>query len=185
MKRIFLTLAVVSTAILAGTFVLGWTIGDAASRDPDVQRRVAWHFLTAVAGLMFAALLHAIVLTYFMGTGRWIEETSQAYRLGEEPMQRSKALKYSTLPWMAGALLLLILTGGFGAVADPASPAGADGFGGISSATLHFLIAALTLAANLFVNVLEYNAIHQNSQLIEDVLANVLRIRKDKGLPTE
>ncbi|MFQ5734885.1 MAG: hypothetical protein ACE5KM_23365, partial [Planctomycetaceae bacterium] len=115
MKRIFATLAVVSTAVLLFAFVLGWLIDDPAARDAAVQRIVAWHFLTAVGGLMFAALVHAIVLTYFMGTGRWLEETSQAYRLGDRWTAGGTALKYRTLPWMAVALLMLIVTGGFGA----------------------------------------------------------------------
>ena len=185
MKRIFATLAVISTSILLATFVLGWTIGDATSRDPDVQQMVAWHFLTAVGGLMFAALVHAIVLTYFMGTGRWLEETSQAYKLSKSRLSESRSLKYRTLPWMAVALLLLIVAGGFGAVADPASPAGAAGFGGIPAATIHFLVASIAIVANAIINFVEYNAIDRNSQLVQEVLDDVHRIRTEKGLPVE
>jgi hypothetical protein len=129
--------------------------------------------------------VHAIVLTYFMGTGRWLEETSQAYSLGTRYTADGKALKYRTLPWMAVALLLLILTGGFGAVADPASPAGADGFAGITAATVHFLTASFTFVANAFVNFVEYGAIDRNSQIIQAVLDEVHRIRREKGLPVE
>jgi hypothetical protein len=154
-------------------------------RDAAVQRHVAWHFLTAVAALMFAALVHAIVLTYFMGTGRWLEETSQAYSLGTKYTAEGRSLKYRTLPWMAVALLMLILTGGFGAIADPASPAGADGFAGIPSATVHFLTATITIALNAVINLLEYSAIDRNSQIIQTVLDDVHRIRREKGLPVE
>ncbi|MFQ5731450.1 MAG: hypothetical protein ACE5KM_05785, partial [Planctomycetaceae bacterium] len=87
--------------------------------------------------------------------------------------------------WMAVALLMLIVTGGFGAAADPVSPAGAGGFFGVPTATVHFLIATLTVAANAAVNLLEYSAIAQNATLIEEVLAEVHRIRRDKGLPVE
>jgi hypothetical protein len=182
-KRIFATLAVFSNVLMLAAFALGWTIGDASLRDATVQQHVAWHFLTAVAALMFAALVHAIVLTYFMGTGRWLEETSQAYSLGTQFTSEGRSLKYGTLPWMAVALLLLILTGGFGAVADPASPAGADGFWGIPAATVHFLTASLTFVANVAVNLAEYSAIDRNSRIIQSVLDEVHRIRREKGLP--
>ncbi len=185
MKRIFSTLAVLSTVVLLTAFVLGWSIDDPSVRDAAVQEGVAWHFLVAVGALMAVALVHAIVLTYFMGTGRWLEETSEAYGLPPTWTEESRRLKYRTLPWMAGALVLLILTGGFGAVADPASPAGANGFGGISAATIHLLIAALTVSTNLIVNLLEYTAIDRNSDLIQQVLDEVHRIRTEKGLPVE
>ena len=185
MQRIFATLAIVATAIMLWAFVLGWMIGDAKTPDVAEQRAVAWHFLTAVGGLMFAALVHAIVLTYFMGTGRWLEETSQAYQLGDHWTAQGRSLKYITLPWMAVALVLLILNGGLGAVADPASPAGAEGFFGVSAATVHLVVASITIAVNAIVNIVEHSAIVQNSRLIEEVLAEVHRIRREKGLPVE
>jgi hypothetical protein len=182
-KRIFATLAVFSNVLMLAAFALGWMIDDPAVRDAAVQRLVAWHFLTAVAALMFAALVHAIVLTYFMGTGRWLEETSRAYSLGTQFTAEGRSLKYRTLPWMAAALLLLILTGGFGAVADPASPAGAEGFAGIPAATVHFLTASVTIALNAVINLLEYSAIDRNSRIVQSVLDEVHRIRREKGLP--
>ena len=185
MQRIFTTLAVFGTVLLLAAFGLGWMIDDPAARDASVQRIVNWHFLTAVGALMFAMLVHAIVLTYFMGTGRWLEEASQAYSLGEKWTAAGTALKYRTLPWMAVALLLLIVTGGLGAVADPASPAGADGFAGIPAGTIHFLVATLTIAANVVINVAEHSAITRNAQLIQHVLDEVHRIRREKGLPVE
>lgn len=185
MKRIFASLAVVGTAAMLATFVLGWLIGDPASHDIAERRMVDWHMLSALGALIFASLVHAIVLTYFMGTGRWLEETSQAYRLGDRWTAGGSSLKYRTLPWMAVGLLLLILTGGLGAVADPAAAGGAKEFFGIPSATVHLLIASLALVANAVINVAEYSAIAQNSMLIDEVLVEVHRIRREKGLPVE
>ncbi|MCH8827956.1 MAG: hypothetical protein IID45_00100 [Planctomycetes bacterium] len=182
MKRIFVTLAVLSTGLLLAAFVMGWMIGDLTRRDAEVQAGFDLHFLTAVAGLMFASLVHAIVLTYFMGTGRWMEETGNVYRLSDEWRAESQRLKYRTFPWMAGALVMLILTGAFGAIADPAT-LGTEGWGGVSAATVHFLVASIAVAANILINVMEYQAIGRNSQLVENVLAEVRRIRQEKGLP--
>lgn len=185
MTRIFATLAVLGTAALIAAYTLGWMIDDPTVPSPEVQRQVAWHFLSGVGGLVFAALVHAIVLTYFMGTGRWLEETSQAYRLPERFSEESRRLKHHTLPWMAVALVMLIITGAFGAIADPASPAGARGFAGISAATVHLLVASATLAVNIVINLVEYASLSRNSELVTEVLQEVHRIRRDKGLPVQ
>ena len=185
MKRIFVTLAVASTGLLIVSFVLGWNIDDPRARDAAVQYQVGNHFLTALGGLVSAVLVHAIVLTYFMGTGRWMEETRQVYRLPENWQAESNRLKYRTLPWMAAALVMLILSGAFGAIADPASPVGADGWGGVSAATVHFLVASTAFSVNLVIYLVEYHAIGRNSELVQEVLDEVHRIRAEKGLPVE
>ncbi|MBD3672123.1 MAG: hypothetical protein HUJ26_01240 [Planctomycetaceae bacterium] len=139
--------------------------------------------LTALAALVFALLVHAILLTYFMGTGRWLEETSKAYKLSPAYCERSAKLKYSTLPLMVVILVLLIITGGLGAAADPLSHVRFRGWFGLSAADIHFLTACLTIGANLLVNLVEYFAIQQNGHLVKEVLGEVQRIREEHGLP--
>lgn len=185
MKRIFVSLALLSNALLVAAFVLGMKIGDPTLRDPSVQGLVGQHFLTSLAALVFAALVHAIVLTYFMGTGRWMEETTEAYQLGGAERARNKRLKYRTIPAMVVCLVLLVASGAFGAAADPASPVKYGGFAGMSAATVHFAIAVVTLVVNLAVNAWEYAAIARNHALIGDVMVEVRRIRAARGLPVE
>ncbi len=81
MKRIFLTLAVLANAVLVTALFFGLWIGDPNTRDLVIQRRVSTHMLIGLGALTFATLVHAILFTYFMGTGRWLEETSRAYSL--------------------------------------------------------------------------------------------------------
>lgn len=182
MTRIILTLATCSSIVLIAALWLGLGIGDASLRDPAVQSRVAVHFLTGVAALVFAVLVHALVVTYFMGTGRWLEETCSAYRLGEDWKSRSRDLKWRLYPAMVGSLLLLILTGALGEAADPASAVEFKGFGPLNAAQVHLLVAIATLLANAAVNVYEYLALRRNGILITDVLAEVRRIRIERGL---
>ncbi len=111
MNRIFTVLATVSNLGLAATFLLGWNIGDPAS--PEAAGRFAWHFLVALGALLLALLVHAVVLTYFMGTGRWIEETSAAYRLDPGVREENIHVKYRTLPGMMACVALLIVTSAF------------------------------------------------------------------------
>ena len=185
MKRIFVSLTLVSTALLAAAFWLGMKIGDPTLRDRAVQGLVGTHFLVSLAALVFAALVHAIVLTYFMGTGRWMEETMLAYQLAGEEWAQQKRLKYRTIPPMIVCLLLLIASGALGAAADPASPVKYEGYGGMPAATVHFAVAIATLAANLIVNVCEFAAIRRNHGLIGEVMSEVRRIRLARGLPVD
>ncbi|MDB4638213.1 hypothetical protein OAF24_04875, partial [bacterium] len=76
MSRIFSSLCVVSTILLIVALVLGLNIDDA--KELSSRGAVSNHMLMALAALVFALLVHAILLTYFMGTGRWLEETSNA-----------------------------------------------------------------------------------------------------------
>lgn len=182
MTRIFLTLAVLSTAALAATFALGWEIGDATSRDLAIQGRVTVHFLTAVGAICFAVLVHALVLTYLMGTGRWLEETCAAYHLGDEWQARSRNLKWRMYPALVLSLTLLIVTGAFGGAADPASAFGFQGFGGLTAGQVHLTVAAVMLACNLVVNVLEFLALRANGAIVSEVLARVRQMRLERGL---
>jgi hypothetical protein len=180
--RIFLPLAILSTASLIVTMVLGLSIDDPRVATEAVQSGVQYHFLTALLALCSTTLVHAIVLTYFMGTGRWIEETSTAYRLSPAFFTRNQSIKYRTIPAMVGAFCLLLFTGALGAAADPASPMQSTGWLGMSPATLHLTSAILSVVVNTGVNYLEFLALERNGQVVEQVLAEVRRIRLEKGL---
>jgi hypothetical protein len=182
MTRIFLSLAVCSNLTLLAALCLGLTIEDASLRDAAVQSRVGVHFLTGVAAIVFGAFVHALVVTYFMGTGRWLEETCNAYRLGKSWHEASRGVKWKLYPALVTSLGLLIATGAFGTAADPASPVGFRGIGPFSAAQVHLSFAVVTLAVNLCVNVWEYSALYRNGKLVTEVLREVRRIRVERGL---
>jgi len=175
-NRIFLTTAIVSNLFLAVTYLIGWSMQDPAIPE---GRGIPFsvHFLCGVASITLAMLIHAIVLTYFMGTGRWIEETSEAYRLGTDGRKRNIKLKYRTLPGMVGCLFLLITVGGFGAAADPGA-----GLGFAAAGTIHMILASLALLVNVLVSFVEYDSICQNGQLINEIMDQVRQIRRERGL---
>lgn len=182
MKRIFLTLAFVATTFLVITIILGLNIGDVRKADPEIQSQVSTHMLIGLGTLTFATLVHAISLTYFMGTGRWIEETSNAYSLPETFYKQSQQIKYRTLPGMTLCIVLLIVTGALGAAADPATPLSLDGTLGMTGAQIHFFTAVATALINLIINFTQFVAIAKNSDVVESVLAEVRRIREERGL---
>ena len=188
MKRIFLTLAVLANIVLLITFGLGWQIGDTTllnGRDPEVNQRIGNHLLLGLGALTSATMVHALILTYFMGTGRWIEETSQAYRLSGEWYRQNQRTKYGILPGIFISFLGLVVTGALGAVADPARAVSLEKTLGIHDSTLHFGAAVCTWIVNLIVNMTQYFAITKNSTIVEGVLAEVRRIRIEKGLPVD
>lgn len=185
MSRIFITLAIVSWLLLGFSFERGWQIDDPTIPTATAQSTVSRHFLISLAALVFATLVHALVLTYFMGTGRWMEETSQAYTLDPKWRQRNQSLKYRTIPLLVLAVLLLITLGASGGASDPASPlhTGWPRWIPVEAARGHLILACVALAFNALVNALEFRAIRLNGKLIEEVIAHVRQMRQERGLP--
>lgn len=183
MKRIFITLVVFSTLLLIAAYALGLAVGDVKITNATARVGLRWHMLTALAAICFASLVHAIWLTYFMGTGRWMEETCRAYGLPEDCQAENRSMKYGTIPAIVGVFLLLLVTGGFGAAVDPGSSVDFRGWAGFSGPMIHFLLASTTLGANVIVNYLEYQTISRNNHLINQVMNEVRRMRIERGLP--
>jgi hypothetical protein len=184
MKRIFLTLTILCTALLIGAFALGFAIVDPRSVSAATRRLLNYHLLTSVASLIFAAFLHAVLLTYFMGTSRWMEEARLAYKLDIRWSEENRRLKYRTLPLMAACLIVLGLNIPLGAMSVDRGNWTLPGGHELSPPRVHFAFAVLTIVVNLAVNVIEYRSIARNSQLIGEVMQEVRRIRLERGLPT-
>jgi hypothetical protein len=159
--------------------VLGWQVGDPMTlngRDPEVNRRIGTHLLIGLGALTSATMVHALLFTYFMGTGRWIEETSHAYSLSDAWYRHNQRIKYGILPGIFIGFLLLVATGALGAVADPATTASLQKTVNINDSTW---------IVNIIINMTQYFAITKNSAIVEGVLAEVRRIRLEKGLPVD
>ncbi len=184
MKRTFLTLTIVSTLLLIAAFVMGYQIGDAHSVAASTRRLMSYHLLISVAALIFAALVHAVLLTYFMGTSRWMDEVRLAYKLDARWFEENRQLKYRTIPLMVCCLLVLILNIPLGASAVDRGNWTLPGGHSLSPSTVHLAFALLTLVINLAVNIREYRAIERNGELIQEVVQEVRRIRQEHGLPT-
>jgi hypothetical protein len=187
-KRIFLTLAILANITMIIALVLGLQVGDPmqnGGRDPAVNARIGTHILIGLGALTSTTMVHALIFTYFMGTGRWLEETATAYGLPDVWYQRNQKIKYGILPGIMISFLMILATGCFGAVADPATAVSLESTIGISDAMLHFSMAVLTWLVTMIINFTQYIAIAQNSAVVEGVLAEVRRIRVERGLPVD
>lgn len=177
MNQIFSVLAIISNLGLLITFLLGWRISDPGSLSELARNQVSNHFLFALGAILLTLLVHAIVLTYFMGTGRWIEETCEAYRFEGAARQENIRLKYRVIPGMVGCMFLLILTGAFGAMSDPAANVRVP-----SAHWIHLSLAILTLTANFATSILEFQMIRRNGALVDLVYREVQTVRREHGL---
>ena len=129
--------------------------------------------------------VHALLFTYFMGTGRWLEETSAAYKLAPKWYEHNQRIKYGILPGIIVSVLMVIAAGSLGAVADPATAVSLEPVFGLSDAMLHFAMALSTWLVTLIINFTQYIAIARNSAVVEGVLGEVRRIRIERGLPVD
>jgi hypothetical protein len=187
-KRIFLTLAILANITMLIAMTLGLQVGDpmkSGGLDPEVNSRIGTHILIGLGALTSTTMVHALIFTYFMGTGRWLEETSAAYSLPQEWYQHNQKIKYGILPGIMISFLMILATGCFGAVADPATAVSLEGVFGMSDSTLHFSMALLTWLITMMIQFTQYVAISRNSAVVEGVLGEVRRIRMERGLPVE
>ncbi len=177
--RIFATLAWFALVLMAATLVIGLSIGDFHQNHDETMRRWATvHRLSGVATGLAVVLVNSIVVTYFIGTSRWCKEVSETYGLGRPYVERANALKRRTFPWAVIGMLTVVGVIALGGAADPATmlPHTEDWV------TPHLLGALVGLAVIAWTFYVEWTNIAANHVVIADVLAEVRRIREQRGL---
>jgi hypothetical protein len=178
MTRIFTTLATLLTLALLVTFAVGlYTM----SLPDTVYKNEVYlvHFTLGLFTALGALLVHCIIFTYFLGTGRWVKEVGLAYSLPDANYpKQTRELKRAAFPPALFAMLIIIATAATGA-GRQTDPAGEFWHWGI-----HLTLAILTLLINLWAFRVEYRCLSTNAAVIEGVLTEVERIRAERGLPS-
>jgi len=157
MHRIFLGLAVTNGSLLAASTVLGFL----ASGEPNAPH-ATWHNLHFLLGLlttMTTLLVHGVAFTYFLGTGRWVKEVVEVYRMPEWVRAQGVRNKRRAFPFELGGMLLI------GAAAWTGAGSDVQGW----PAHWHLAVAAAALAFNLGAYAVEYAAIVAQARLILEV----------------
>lgn len=175
MTRIFTGLAVLESIALLASFALG-TLSKlrGASLDPD-DRIYMIHIVLGLFAVLGALLVHCLIFTYFLGTGRWVKEVGLAYRLPDEPLPKlTRELKRWTFPPALFAMLIAIATAAAGAAAQRRE----------WPWEVHATLATLTLLINLWAFRVEYRNLKANAEVLDRVLVEVDRIRAARGLPS-
>lgn len=174
MTRTFTVLAGIITLLMLATIGVGlWyfvTEEDSASRG-DIY---LIHFVLGLCTALAILLVHCIIFTYFLGTGRWVKEVTLAYRLPDVPWHKAtRELKRATFPPALFSMLIVIATAAAGAGAQLTE----------WPWWIHAVLAFLTVVINLWAFGVEYRNVTANAQVILDVLAEVDRQRAAQGLP--
>jgi hypothetical protein len=179
MTRILFTLATLAMILMIAALVIGLTIGNLYD-DPS-QQTLHWatvHRLTGVAAALAVVFVESVVVTYFIGTSRWCKEVVEAYGLDPSMVAASNRLKRRTFPWALGGMLAVVAVIALGAASDPGArlPNTQDW------ADVHLIGS---IAGVLFIGwsfVVAWNNVFANHGIIQEILADVARIRRDRGL---
>jgi hypothetical protein len=186
MVRIFNNLVRFGAALLLVTWFLGLYVGDPNDpkllNDPTLldhaKTMTRVHMMFGVGLALAVVLINSIVITYFIGTGRWCKEVVETYSLDRRFVEQATILKRTTFPWALGAILAVTGVIALGAAANPF-------IGGTNTAAwvIPHLIGAI--AGFAFIGqacVIEARRIRVNQEVITEIMSEVKRIRLDRGL---
>src|SRR5262245_6744310 len=113
------TLTTLSLTLLLGlltTFVFGWLAFFADHHTEAYGQIFLIHFGLGLASALGALLVHCLIFTYVVGTGRWVKEVGLAYRLPDAGLPReTRELKRKVFPPALYAMLITIATVAAGA----------------------------------------------------------------------
>jgi hypothetical protein len=187
--RIFTPLALFSTLLMLATLGVGFRLQSGNIRDPsdqDTQRWATVHRLSGIGAGLGIVLVNSIAMTYFIGTGRWCKEVVDTYALDPQLIRRSTKLKRRCFPVAVASMLTVLGIIALGGAADPGAGLMAvwklQPPGQWTWANLHFLVAGVGLCFIVYAFVLVWNVIHDNQTLIADIMAEVKRVRAERGL---
>ena len=175
MTRIFTTLALLNLGLLGTTFTVGVVskLRDASQHPNEPTYYI--HFILGLASAISTLLVHCLIFTYFLGTGRWVKEVTLAYRMPDEPWHKlTRELKRWTFPPALFAMLVVIAAAAAGAGAQLRE----------WPWQVHLTLAVVALAINVWACRVEYRNVSINAGVLDQVLAEVDRLRKEAGLPS-
>lgn len=178
LSRIFIGLAALNTLALALTFGLGFRTDSRAALAAGQtsvaagSEAFAVHFFCGMVSGVLTLLVHSIIFTYFIGTGRWLKETVKAYGLADSIVRQTRRFKARTSPVALFSMLLVIAAAVMGAAADT----------GRIATTWHLVGGVVAIGFNLMSYPVEYRCVCENMSLLDQVTAEVRSIRRARGL---
>ncbi len=175
MIRIFSVLAVANALGLLLSFGFGlWSMlrGSLENKD-DMIFQV--HFLCGLFSGVVTLLVHCMIFTYFLGTGRWVKEVTLAYDLPDAPLHKTtRELKRKTFPPALFAMLSVM------AAAFAGGGRMLQGW----PYQIHLLLAVAAIAVNFWAYWVEVRGLRANDAILAGVYREVDRVRAERGLPS-
>jgi hypothetical protein len=185
MTRIFLTLASLSLILLVAAMIMGLSMGDLYELPVPSHETLHWatlHRLTGVAAALVVVFVESVVVTYFIGTSRWCKEVVETYQLDPAIVTTSNRLKRRTFPWALIGMLTVVGIISLGAAADPGAIFGRNAK---AWANWHLIGAYAGIGLVAWTYLVAWNNIVANHAIITGLVAEVARIRQDRGLDTD
>jgi hypothetical protein len=143
--------------------------------------RARLHMLVGIAAALVNVLVNSITVTYFIGTTRWCREVAETYHLNPDYIQRSNALKRQTFPMALGAIMIILAIVALGGASDPSA--------GLTDSAkwvlAHYTTALVGVGLIGWSFLTQARNIAENSRLINEIVADVQRIRLEHGLAVE
>lgn len=175
MTRILFQLAVLVYLLLIAATVAGtWSFLTEGRKD-QFSYAFPTHIYLGLIAPIAALGIHCLVFIYFLGTGRWVKEVAEAYRIPDDPLPRlTRELKRKAFPPALLAMLVPIATAAAGAAAQTE----------VLHWGWHATGAGASLAVNLWAFWIELGCVDTNAGIIDQVMKEVDRIRRERGLPT-
>lgn len=179
MTRIFVTMATCNATALLAAFVMGLVFmweRDSGVKAPAADQALGWtwfasHMVIGLFASVLTLMVHCLIFTYFLGTGRWVKEVARAYQLPDADMPKlTREFKRKAFPPALFAMLITIATAATGAGAQTTP----ESFWGWS----HAVLPLIALAINAWAYVVEYRTVKANSEIMERIMDEVERRRR-------
>ena len=180
MTRILPVIGLLSLLLVMAALVAGLSIGNlhALPVSQNTLRLATVHRLTGMAAALAVVLVECIIVTYFIGTSRWCKEVVETYRFDPELVRESNKLKRRTFPWALAGMLMVVGVSALGAAADPAAS-------GVLARQVwtdwHLLAALVGVVFIAWTYVVAWNNVVANQAIIERLVTEVSRVRKEGG----
>ena len=166
--------------------------GKAAAAAGDVQARTdvaetklkrarqagSLHIILGIISVVLVVLVCSIAVTYFIGTGRWCREVTEAYRMEPAILAESQSLKRGSFPWAVGGMLTALGISALGAASDPAT--GMEGTARWVTPHLFAALAGICLIGYCLYSL--WASIVQNHHLVGRIMNEVRTRRAKAGL---
>lgn len=174
MTRLFTVLAALLAILLLSTFAVGWWSFSIPEQEAIAKKDMfLWHFYLGLSTAIVGLLVHCLIFTYFLGTGRWVKEVGIAYKFNDADLPKTtRELKRRVFPPALYAMLICIA----------AAAAGAGAQLQFWPWQIHAGLACLTLIINFWAFRIELDCLTTNSRILNAVLDEVDRTRREQGL---
>jgi hypothetical protein len=185
MDRIISSLASFTVLLMLIALGVGLGLHSADMRDAASETALTWyrtHFMLGVGVGIAVVLVNSLVMTYFIGTSRWCKEVVQTYSLDRGIIESSNQVKRRAFPYALANMLLIVGVSALGGAADPAGNLKTAPPGGLSWAQWHLVGAVTALFVIAAGYVALWRAIGENQRIVDHVMEEVGRIRRERGL---